>query len=137
MKDYLVGISEIEVKKQVARMGEIADILGVKGPSAYVMIKMLAERKLVKYEKSSYVNSTKKGREIADQLKLTNDLIKKYYVEYLGIDKETASKDAQRVRKVLSYSTTIKLKKYVDFLENRTNRKDINIGEEVNKISEK
>lgn len=58
MKDYLVGISEIEEKKPVARVGEIADILGVKGPSAHVMVKMLAERKLVKYEKYGYINLT-------------------------------------------------------------------------------
>jgi len=68
MKDYLVGISEIEEKKPVARVGEIADILGVKGPSAHVMVKMLAERKLVNYEKYGYVNLTKKGQEIAKDL---------------------------------------------------------------------
>jgi DtxR family transcriptional regulator, Mn-dependent transcriptional regulator len=137
MKDYLVGISDIEEKKPVARVGEIADVLGVKSPSAHVMVKMLAERKLVKYEKYGYVNLTEKGEEIANQLKLTNDLIKKFLVKYPGIDEKTATEDAQKVRNVLSHDTFIKLKKYLYFLENRPDHKDINIPEEVDKFSEK
>jgi DtxR family transcriptional regulator, Mn-dependent transcriptional regulator len=137
MKDYLVGISEIEEKKPVARMGEIADVLGVKGPSAHVMVKMLAERKLVKYEKYGYVNLTEEGIEIADQLKLTNDLIKNFFVKFLGIDEKTATEDARRVRNVLSYGTFVKLKKYLYFLENRADHRETNIPEEVDKFSEK
>ena len=137
MKDYLVGISEIEEKKPVARVGEIADILGVKGPSAHVMVKMLAERKLVKYEKYGYINLTEKGQEIANDLKLKNDLIKKFFIRYLGIDEKTATEDAQKVRNVLSYDTFIKLKKYLYFLENRPDHKDLNIPEEVENFSKK
>jgi DtxR family transcriptional regulator, Mn-dependent transcriptional regulator len=84
MKDYLTGISEIEDKKPVARVGEIAAVLGVKGPSAHTMVKMLASRKLVTYEKYGYITLTEKGRKIADQLRNKNNAIKNFFYKIFG-----------------------------------------------------
>jgi len=134
MKDYLVGIFHIEEKKPVARVGEIAAILGVKGPSAHVMVKMLAGRQLVKHEKYGYINLTDKGREIAVQLKNKDNTIKNFFIKYLGIDEKTATEDAHKVKNVLSNETFSRIKNFIFFLENRPDHKEINIPEEVNKF---
>jgi len=81
MKDYLVGIFYIEEKKPVARLGEIAAALRVRGPSAHIMVKMLADRQLVTYEKYGYINLTDKGREIAEQLKNKDNTIKYFLIQ--------------------------------------------------------
>jgi Mn-dependent DtxR family transcriptional regulator len=44
MEDYLEAISFIEEKKEVARVGEIADDLGVKSSSVNVMLKILSRK---------------------------------------------------------------------------------------------
>lgn len=137
MKDYLVGISNIEEEKPVARIGEIAAALGVKGPSAHMMVKMLAERNLVVYEKYGYINLTEEGKQIAKQLKSKNDLLKKFFIKYLGIDEQTAATDARKIKNVLSNKTFAELKKFIYFLENRTDHRDINYPQEVEIFTQK
>jgi DtxR family Mn-dependent transcriptional regulator len=137
MKDYLTGISEIEDKKPVVRVGEIAAVLGVKGPSAHVMVKMLASRELVTYEKYGYVTLTEKGRKIADQLRNKNDVIKNFLIKYLGVDEKTAIDDAYRIKNTLSDNTFAKLKKFIYFLENRPDQQNINYPQEVEGFSKK
>jgi DtxR family Mn-dependent transcriptional regulator len=137
MKDYLTGISEIEDKKPVVRVGEIAAVLGVKGPSAHVMVKMLASRELVTYEKYGYVTLTEKGRKIADQLRNKNDVIKNFLIKYVGVDEKTAIDDAYRIKNTLSDNTFAKLKKFIYFLENRPDQQNINYPQEVEGFSKK
>lgn len=137
MKDYLVGIYNIEEEKPVARIGEIAAALGVKGPSAHMMVKTLAERGLVVYEKYGYINLTEEGRQTAKQLKNKNDIIKKFFIKYLGIDKQTATEDANKAKNVLSSKTFNELKKFIYFLENRTDHQDINCPQEVKTFAQK
>jgi DtxR family Mn-dependent transcriptional regulator len=137
MKDYLTGISEIEDKKPVVRVGEIAAVLGVKVPSAHVMVKMLASRELVTYEKYGYVTLTEKGRKIADQLRNKNDVIKNFLIKYVGVDEKTAIDDAYRIKNTLSDNTFAKLKKFIYFLENRPDQQNINYPQEVEGFSKK
>jgi len=137
MKDYLAGISEIEDKKPVARVGEIAAVLGVKGPTAHVMVKMLASRNLVTYEKYGYIILTEKGRKIANQLRNKNNVIKNFLIKYLGVDEKAAIDDARRMKNALSDNTFAKLKKFLYFLENRADHMNINCPKEVEKFSKK
>jgi DtxR family transcriptional regulator, Mn-dependent transcriptional regulator len=137
MKDYLTGISEIEDKKPVARVGEIAAVLGVKGPTAHIMVKTLASRKVVTYEKYGYITLTEKGRKIANHLRNKNNTIKNFLIKYLGVDEKTAIDDAYRIKNTLSDSTFAKLKKFLYFLENRTDHKNINCPQEVEEFSKK
>jgi DtxR family transcriptional regulator, Mn-dependent transcriptional regulator len=137
MKDYLAGISEIEDKKPVARVGEIAAVLGVKGPTAHVMVKMLASRNLVTYEKYGYITLTEKGRKIAEQLRNKNNAIKNFLIKYLGVDEKAAIEDACRMKNALSDNTFTKLKKFIYFLENRPDHMKINCPQEVEEFSKK
>ena len=135
MKDYLVGISKIEEQKPVARIGEIATILGVKGSSAHVMVKTLAKSNMVRYEKYGYVTLTEEGREIAEELINKNNIIRNFLIRYLGIDEKTAIDDANKIKNTLSKETFAKLKKFIYFLENRPDHKDINCPQEVEAFS--
>jgi DtxR family transcriptional regulator, Mn-dependent transcriptional regulator len=131
MEDYLVGISIIEDKKTVVRIGEIAKLLGVKSSSAHVMVKMLANRKLLIYEKYGYVNLTETGKKMADQLRAKNNLINKFLVKYLGVDKKTAAIDSCGLEHYFSQETFVKLKKFISFLENRADHRNLDIPKEV------
>jgi DtxR family Mn-dependent transcriptional regulator len=101
------------------------------------MVKMLASRELVTYEKYGYVTLTEKGRKIADQLRNKNDVIKNFLIKYLGVDEKTAIDDAYRIKNTLSDNTFAKLKKFIYFLENRPDQQNINYPQEVEGFSKK
>jgi DtxR family Mn-dependent transcriptional regulator len=131
MKDYLLAIYNIEEQNKVARISGIAHLLGVTSSSVNGMVKVLAKRKLVVYEKYGFVNLTEEGRHTASQLKSKNAIIKKFFVKYLGIEEQTADRDAQKIRNILSDDSFNKLKHFIYFLENRADHRDINCAKEV------
>lgn len=135
MKDYLVGIYRIEEQSPVARIGEIAAILGAKSSSAHVMVKTLVKRNMVSYEKYGYVILTEEGREIAEHLINKNNTIKYFLIRYLGVDEKIAIDDAKKMKNILSKDTFDKLKKFLYFLENRPDHMDINCPQEVEAFS--
>ena len=118
MKDYLVCIAKIEEENLVARLGEIANGLGVKSPSAHVMVKTLADRGMLKYKKHGYIVLTKKGREIALHLRNKADTIRNFLIKHLGVDGKIAAADANKIKNSLSDSTFKKLTNLIYFLEN-------------------
>ena len=127
MEDYLEAVSFIEEKREVARVGEIAQALAVKSSSVNVMMKMLAERGLIKHEKYGYIKLTKAGREIAEQVKARHHLLNNFLVKYLGVNKKTAAVDACGLEHSLSTETFTQLKKFISFLEKDKVHSRINI----------
>lgn len=117
MEDYLEAISFIEEKREVARVGEIAKELNVKSSSVNVMMKMLAERGLVKHEKYGYIKLTKSGREIANEIKARHRLLNNFLIKYLCVNQKTAAVDACGLEHSLSVETFTQLKKFISFLE--------------------
>ena len=131
MKDYLVCISEIEEKNLVARVGEIANGLGVKNSSVHVMVKTLADRGMLRYKKHSYIVLTTKGREIALHLRSKADTIRNFLIKHLGVDEETAAADANKIKNSLSDNTFKKLTNLIYFLENDLAHIKVNCPQEV------
>jgi len=88
MEDYLETISFIEEKREVARVGEIANDLGVKSSSVNVMLKILSGRGLLKHEKYGYIKLTKAGQEIAEQVSSETFAQFKKFLSFLEKDKD-------------------------------------------------
>jgi len=121
MEDYLEAISFIEEKREVARVGEIAEDLGVKSSSVNVMLKILSGRGLLKHEKYGYIKLTKAGQEIAEQVKARHRFLNKFLVKYLGVSPDVAAIDACGLEHSLSSETFTQFKKFVSFLEKDNN----------------
>ncbi len=136
MEDYLEAISFIEEKREVARVGEIAQTLGVKSSSVNVMMKMLADRGLVKHEKYGYIKLTKAGREIAEQVKAKHHILNNFLVKYLGVDHKTAAVDACGLEHSLSKETFTQFKKFISFLEKDKEHRHINIRKGIEEFVE-
>lgn len=137
MEDYLESISFIEEKREVARVGEIADDLGVKSSSVNVMMKMLAERGLVKHEKYGYIKLTKAGREIAEQVKTRHRFLNMFLVKYLGVPQKIAAIDACGLEHSLSTETFTQFKKFISFLENDQGHRHIDIRKGIEEFSKR
>jgi DtxR family transcriptional regulator, Mn-dependent transcriptional regulator len=137
MEDYLEAISFIEEKREVARVGEIAKDLGVNSSSVNVMMKMLAERGLIKHEKYGYIKLTKAGREIGEQVKARHRLLNNFLIKYLGVNHNTAAVDACGLEHSLSLETFTQLKKFISFLEKDKDHQHINIHHRIEEFSSK
>jgi Mn-dependent DtxR family transcriptional regulator len=66
-----------------------------------------------------------------------NNLINIFLTKYLEVDEETASTDTGNLKRSLSYATFTKLKKFIYFLENRTDDCDFNIPEAIDDFIKK
>ena len=62
LEDYIEAVRNIELEKGCATVGEIAEALNVKKPSASLAMKQLKERGLVEYTQYSPIVLTREGR---------------------------------------------------------------------------
>jgi DtxR family Mn-dependent transcriptional regulator len=72
-EDYLHEIYELILHKKFAKIKDISKKLEVKPSSVNSMIKVLANKDLVIYEKNSPITLTKSGEELAKVVKVQHD----------------------------------------------------------------
>ena len=100
-EDYLEQILILLETKGYARSVDIAEALDVKKPSVSIAMKKLRENGYVFMDKRSRIFLTDKGYPIARQTYERHKTLMNFLVR-LGVDKETARKDACRMEHDLS-----------------------------------
>ena len=100
-EDYLEQILILLETKGYARSVDIADALDVKKPSVSIAMKKLRENGYVLMDKRSRISLTDKGYPIARQTYERHKTLMHFLVR-LGVDQETARKDACRMEHDLS-----------------------------------
>jgi len=118
LEDYLEAVYLIGLKKKVVRIKEIAGFLNVKMPSVVDAISKLKEKQLVIHEKYGYLNLTKSGIDTAKLIYKKHEEVYKFLNQFLGMDKNTAEKDACGIEHHISKSTLDRIIKLMEFLEN-------------------
>ncbi len=101
LEDYLEAILILERKYKVARVKQIADLLQVRMPSVTNAVKMLKEKKLVHYQKNSYISLTEEGRMIADRVSSRHSTIRIFLRDVLYFTPEDAEEAACRIEHVI------------------------------------
>ncbi|MCI4432721.1 MAG: metal-dependent transcriptional regulator, partial [Nitrosopumilus sp.] len=94
MEDYLEVISELVELKGYATTLDISRYMNVSAPSVTKMLQRLEENNLLEYEKYHGINLTKKGMQIAHEIRQNHGILLEFF-EILGIGHETANKDAE------------------------------------------
>jgi len=117
MEDYLEAIYHLCRTEGVARVKAIADRLDVTNPSVVGAIRRLKERNLVIQERYGYVRLTGEGEEIAGAILHRHEVLSKFLEEILGLDHETASRDACRIEHAVSPETVRRLRAVAEFIE--------------------
>ena len=108
-EDYLETIYMLSLDQQEVRSIDVASHLGYSKPSVSVAMKRLRENGYVIMDDNSFLSLTDEGFAIAKRVYERHEVITKYFVS-IGIDPETAQKDACRVEHVISEITFQKLK---------------------------
>lgn len=117
MEDYLEAIFDLDQDKKFVRVRDIAKKMDVKMPSVTSMLKTLNERNLVNYEKYEYVELTEQGADIGREIRQRHEIIRKFLIEILKIDFETADEDACRIEHTLSPLTLDSLSDFMEFIQ--------------------
>ena len=101
-ENYLKALFSLSNDKGEVNVNELSKRLGVKMPSATNMIKKLAEKKLVHYEKYKPVRLTEKGRNEAMHIIRKHRLTEMFLVEIMGFGWEEVHNIAEQIEHIKS-----------------------------------
>jgi DtxR family Mn-dependent transcriptional regulator len=117
MEDYVEAILALQATGPVVRAGQVAEALGVSNASVTSALQNLAGGAYVDYEPYGYVRLTPKGEEAARSVRRRHRLLRRFLEDVLGLDGETAGRDACRVEHDVSGETVRRLARFVEFIE--------------------
>lgn len=115
-EDYLESILIISEKKEFVRAIDIVNHLGISKPSVSVYLKNLRENGYVNIDDKGHLSLTDIGLSIAEKIYERHRIISSL-LKSLGVDEETALKDACKIEHDLSDETFDAIKKY--YLKNQ------------------
>lgn len=100
-EDYLESILIIGKRKGSVRSIDIANELGFSKPSVSVAMKNLRENGYIHMDEGGFITLTESGFNIANKIYERHCIVSQYFV-LLGVDPETAAKDACKIEHILS-----------------------------------
>jgi DtxR family Mn-dependent transcriptional regulator len=112
-EDYLEMVSFLADKGRV-RITDIAARLEVSKPSVVIALKTLEERGLLEHNRYRTVSLTKNGALQAMEIRKRHSLLTLFLQNIVGVNTETAEKDACKMEHILSKETLEKIEKAVE-----------------------
>ncbi len=117
MEDYLEAIFDLDKKKKVVRVRDIAKRMDVKMPTVTSMLKTLRDRGLVHYEKYEYVELTKDGLMVGKEMRRRHEILLEFLTGILKVDHGIANEDACKIEHALSVETLESLTDFMEFIQ--------------------
>ena len=118
MEDYLEVIYELVQYKGYATTIEISEYLNVSSPSVTYMIQRLSESGHLDYEKYRGIRLTEKGILVAKNIRERHGLLAEF-LKMIGVDEDTANKDAEGIEHYLQPKTLEKLEKFIEDIKKK------------------
>ena len=115
-EEYLETIYEITEKKGYAKVTDVARLLNIGLSAVTEMFQKLSNKGYINYEKYSGTTFTKKGEKIAVSLTKKHETLRNFLV-ILGLDEESADKDACNIEHVIKPDTMKILTMFVEFVQ--------------------
>ena len=101
MEDYLEAIYVLSQQLESVRSVDVASYLGFSKPSVSHAVKVMSVKGLVRLDQGKILHLTDEGKEIA-QSTYQRHCFFSDMLENIGVNKETAAKDACRIEHVIS-----------------------------------
>lgn len=112
MEDYLEVIYELIQYKGYATTIAISEYLNVSSPSVTKMVQKLNESGHLNYEKYRGIRLTDKGILVAKNIRERHGLLAEF-LKMIGVDEDTANKDAEGIEHHLQPKTLEKLEEFI------------------------
>ena len=107
---YLETIQVLSEKQDYVRSIDICNFMGFSKPSISRAVKNLKEDGFINVDMNGFITLTDKGQDIADKIYGRHKVLSEFLVS-LGVDSETADRDACRIEHVISDETMNAIKK--------------------------
>lgn len=117
MEDYLEAITILKKEKNIVRVKDLSNVLGVKKPSVSGALKVLLSGGFIMHKKYGDISLTKKGESVAKKVYQKHETLVEFLNNVLGVDSETSSKDACKMEHAMSTVTLAKLGKFIKKLK--------------------
>jgi Mn-dependent DtxR family transcriptional regulator len=118
MEDYLEVIYELVQYKGYANTIDISEYLNVSSPSVTYMIQRLNESGHLNYEKYRGIRLTDKGILVAMNIQERHGLLAEF-LRIIGVDEDTANKDAEGIEHHLQPKTLEKLEQFIEDIKKK------------------
>ncbi len=113
LRDYLREIYVLQQTAEEVRVTDLAKCLGLTKPSVNRAINTLKTRGLLEHAHYGRIRLTDEGRKIAKQIHENYKVLFRFLTEVLGVDMETADREASMMKNAISKGTRKKLKKHI------------------------
>ena len=117
--DYLEAVLVLQKKKGMVRSVDLARHMGFSKPSISHAVGVLKNGGFLTVDEDGYLHLTEDGREVAEKIYERHQVFTEQLVA-VGVDRETAERDACRIEHAISEETFQKLKASVEKQSNDT-----------------
>jgi len=114
LEDYLEVILELEEKENGTRVTDIADKMNIAKSTVTITINKLKNMGLVQQESYGPIELTSAGKKHALEIRHRHSMIRRFLIDVLGVDYQTADEDACLMEHVVSPTTLKKIEEYME-----------------------
>jgi DtxR family Mn-dependent transcriptional regulator len=116
MAHYLQAVAALKSGKGHARVGDIAEHLGVSKSGVTSMMRALQSRGLVAHEKYGCVELTEAGLRLATRTESSRRVLAMFLAEILGVPESIASEDACMIEHLVSPEVSVEMLRLTTFM---------------------
>lgn len=113
-EDHLERIQELVDRKGYARVSDIASSLGLSRSAVSNMVRRLASRGFVNYERYRGFTLTAEGREVAQHVRVRHEMLSEL-LQLMGLSAETVEQEVESIEHHLKPETLRSFSKLVDY----------------------
>lgn len=110
---YLETIYILSEKYENVRSLDVAEYMGFSKPSVSRAVSLLKKGEYITADKMGFLHLTEKGKTVAETMFERHTLLTTF-LEKIGVEKETASKDACKIEHHISKETFSAIKKFAE-----------------------
>lgn len=115
-EDYLEAIFNLAGQSDGARSKDIAEMLGVARSSVTGALQVLSGKGLANYQPYGCTTLTKSGRVAAAEIARKHDILKSFFVDVLGVDKDIAQQAACKAEHALGTEIIGRLLSFIKYV---------------------
>jgi DtxR family Mn-dependent transcriptional regulator len=115
LEDYIEAILNLADGAGTARSKDVAKALGVARSSVTGALQLLCGKGLVNHEPYGGITLTRRGQAAAREVVRKHDILRSFFMDVLGIEKEMAQRAACRVEHALGGEIIGKLVSFIDY----------------------
>ena len=112
-EEYLKTMYILKTQGKDLRVTDIANQMNISKPSVNKAIKVLKENELISYETYGKIELTKQGEDLAKKILEAYDIVYVFLKDVLGLEKNDATIEAEKLKMAMEDSTLNSLAKYV------------------------